>query len=92
VPHVARSACSRGCDAPRARCMAAWAARALASARAPQVALAGLLGGVPDESLVDSTTSTVRDARREECPGPGDEAVRRCGTTCARLGPLTAGS
>jgi len=52
--------------------MAAWAERALASARAPQVALAGPLGGVPDGSRVDSTTSTVGDARREECPGPGD--------------------
>lgn len=72
MPHVARSACSRGVDEPLARCMAAWAERALASARAPQVALAGPLGGVPDGSRVDSTTSTVGDARREECPGPGD--------------------
>jgi hypothetical protein len=75
VPHVARSAFSRWFDAPLERCMTALAARALAYARAPPVDLAGPLGGVQDWSSVDATTVTVRDARREECPGRGDYAA-----------------
>ena len=68
---MARSAFYRWFDEPLERCMPALADRALASARAQQVDLAGPLGGVTDWYLVDATTVTVRDALREACPGPG---------------------
>lgn len=55
--------------------MEALAERALAYARAPQVALAAPLGGVRDWSLVDSTTVRVRDALLEEVPGTGGYAA-----------------
>ena len=72
VPHVARSAFYRWFDEPLERFMEAVAERALAYARAPQVDLAGPLGGVQDWYIVDSTTIQVRDARLEEFPGTGD--------------------
>ena len=75
VPPVARSACYRWFDAPLERFMAALADRALAYARAPQVDRAGPLGGVTDWSIVDATTVTVREARREACPGTGGDAA-----------------
>jgi hypothetical protein len=71
VPPVGRSAVSRWCDAPLERFMAARADRALTSARTPPVELAGPLGGVTAGSMVEATTVTVRDARRQECPGTG---------------------
>jgi hypothetical protein len=80
VPPVARSAFDRWCDAPLERCMAALADRALAYARAPQVALAGPLGGVTDGYSVDATTVTVRAARREEFPGTGGYAAMKVHT------------
>jgi hypothetical protein len=80
VPHVARSAFYRWFDAPLAHFMAALADRALAYAQAPQVALSGLLAGVKDWSIVDSTTVKVRDARQDECPGPGDDAALKVHT------------
>jgi Transposase DDE domain len=55
--------------------MAALADRALAYARAPQVDLVGPLGEVTDWDLVDATTVRVREALREECPGPGSYAA-----------------
>ena len=72
---MARSAFYRWCDEPLEQCMTALADRALAYARAQQGALAGILGGVKDWSSVDSTTVTARDALRDECPGPGDDAA-----------------
>jgi hypothetical protein len=72
---VARSAFYRWFDEPREAFMTALADRALAYARAQQVELAGILGGVKDWDIVDSTTVTVRDALRDECPGTGDEAA-----------------
>jgi hypothetical protein len=75
VPRVARSACDRGFDAPLARCLAAWAARALADARAPPRALTGLRGGVTDGAIVDVTTVRVRAALPAEVPGPGASAA-----------------
>jgi putative transposase len=75
VPRVARSAFYRWFDEPRERFMAALAARALAYARAQQVDLSGILGGVKDWYIVDSTTITVRDALREEFPGTGAYAA-----------------
>jgi hypothetical protein len=55
--------------------MEALAQRGLAYAQAPQVDLSGPLCGVKDWYRVDSTTVTVRDARREEFPGTGDDAA-----------------
>jgi Transposase DDE domain len=75
VPHVARSAVSRGFDVPLEQCMAALAQRALAYARAQPVDRSGPRGRVQDGSIVDSTTVTVRDARRQACPGAGDDAA-----------------
>ena len=80
VPRVARSACSRWCDEPLERFMAALADRALAYARAQEVDLSGPLCGVKDWSIVDATTVTVRDALREECPGTGDAAAMKVHT------------
>jgi Transposase DDE domain len=75
VPPVARSAFYRWFDEPLARFLAALADQALAYARAQQVDLSGLLGVVKDWYIVDSTTVTVRDALREECPGAGAYAA-----------------
>jgi hypothetical protein len=75
VPPVARSAFYRWFDAPLERFMAALAERAVAYARAPQVELSGPLCGVKDWSSVESTTVRVRDALRQECPGPGEDAA-----------------
>lgn len=75
VPSVARSACYRWCDEPRARFMAALADRALAYASAQRVDLAGPLSGVKDWDRVDSTTGTVRNALRAEFSGTGEYAA-----------------
>jgi hypothetical protein len=80
VPHVARSACYRWFDEPWARGLGALAEPAWAYARAPQVDLAGPLGGVPDWYIVEATTVTVRDALREECPGTGGYAAMKVPT------------
>jgi hypothetical protein len=55
--------------------MGALADRALAYARAQQVDLTGMLGGVQDWDIVDSTTVRVRDALQDELPGAGDYAA-----------------
>jgi hypothetical protein len=75
VPRVARSAFYRWFDEPLEQFMAALADRALAYARAQQVDLAGILGGVKDWYIVDSTTVRVRDALQDECPGAGAYAA-----------------
>jgi putative transposase len=75
VPKVARSAFYRWFDEPLEHLMAALADRALAYARAQQVDLSGLLGGVKDWYIVDSTTVKVRDALRAEFPGTGKYAA-----------------
>jgi putative transposase len=80
VPRVARSAVYRWLDEPLEPFMTALADRALAYARAQQVDLAGLLGGVKDWSLVDATTVTVRDAWRDAFPGTGDSAALKVHT------------
>jgi putative transposase len=72
VPRGARSAFSRWCDAPLEQCMTALADRALAYARAQQIDLTGILGGVRDWYIVDSTTVRVRNALRDAFPGTGD--------------------
>jgi hypothetical protein len=72
VPSVARSAFDRWFDEPWEQFMATRADRALAYARAPQVDLTGILDGVKDWDLVDSTTIRVRDALRDEFPGAGE--------------------
>src|SRR5512133_2484471 len=75
VPRVARSAFYRWFDAPLEQFMTALADRALAYARAQQIDLTGILGGVKDWYIVDSTTVTIRDALRDEFPGTGDYAA-----------------
>jgi putative transposase len=75
VPHGARSACYRWFDGPLEQCMEALAQRALAYAQAQPVDLSGPLCGVKDWSIVDATTVTVRDPRREALPGTGDDAA-----------------
>ena len=77
VRHVTRAAFYRGFDAARERFLEALAHRALADARAPPVDLPDLLSGVQDCDMVESTTVTVRHARREEVPGPGDDAASK---------------
>ena len=72
VPRVARSAFYRGFDEPLEQFMAAPADHALAYARAQQVDLTGLLSGVKDWYIVDSTSVRVRDALQDEFPGAGD--------------------
>lgn len=75
VPRVARSAFYRWFDEPLDQFMGALADRALAYARAQQVDLTGILGGVKDWYIVDSTTVRVRDALRDEFPGAGTYAA-----------------
>jgi len=75
VPRVARSAFYRWFDEPLERFMTALADRALAYARAQQIDLTGILGGVKDWYIVDSTTVRVRDALQEEFPGTGAYAA-----------------
>jgi putative transposase len=75
VPKVARSAFYRWFDEPLEQFMAALADRALAYARAQQVDLTGILGGVKDWYIVDSTTVRVCDALRKEFPGAGEYAA-----------------
>jgi hypothetical protein len=75
VPRVTRSAFYRWFDEPLEQFMAALADRALAYARAQQVDLTGILGGVKDWYIVDSTTVRVHDALQDEFPGAGDYAA-----------------
>jgi hypothetical protein len=75
VPRVTRAAFYRWFDAPLEQCMAALAERALAYARAQEVDLPGVLSGVKDWYIVDSTTVRVRDALIEDFPGTGDYAA-----------------
>jgi putative transposase len=75
VPRVARAAFYRWFDEPLERFMAALAERALAYARGQQVDLTGILGGVKDWYIVDSTTVRVRAALQEEFPGTGESAA-----------------
>jgi DDE family transposase len=75
VPRVARSAFYRWFDEPLEQFMAILADRALTYARAQQVDLTGILDGVKDWYIVDSTTTRVRDALRDEFPGAGEYAA-----------------
>jgi DDE family transposase len=75
VPRVTRSAFYRWFDEPLERFMAALAERTLAYARTQQVDLTGILGGVKDWYIVDSTTVRVRDALQAEFPGAGTYAA-----------------
>jgi putative transposase len=75
APRVSRSAFYRWFDEPLEQFMAALADRALAYARTQQVDLPGVLGGVKDWYIVDSTTVTVHDALQEEFPGTGKYAA-----------------
>ena len=74
-PRLAPSAFARGFDEPLAPCRAALANRAWGYAGAQPVARTGLLGGGKEWDVGDSPTGHVRDAPRDECPGPGDDAA-----------------
>jgi Transposase DDE domain len=77
VPKVACSALYRWFDEPLEHFMAALADRALTYPRAQQVDLSGILGGVKDWYIVDSTTVRGCDALRAEFPGTGKYAARK---------------
>ena len=77
VPPVGRSAFSCWVAEPRARCLAALAARSLPAARAQQGERSGPRWGVPAWSLVEATPVRGRAPRRQACPGTGDEAARQ---------------
>jgi hypothetical protein len=65
--------------------MAALAERALAYARAQQVERSGPLCGVTDCDVVEATTVRGRDALHQECPGPGDAALKEAYSPVGRL-------
>jgi len=72
---VARSAGYRWFDAELDALMERLAERALAFARAEKVDLPGILGGVTDWLIVDSTTVRLSDDLIEEYPGAGTYAA-----------------
>jgi hypothetical protein len=71
VPRGARSAFSRWFDEPLERFLEALAERALASARAQPVDVAGPRWGVTEESIVASTPVPVRDPLKADVPETG---------------------
>ena len=74
-PKMARSALYRKFDEEYEALMEALAQNALEYARAQQVDLPGILSGVTDWRIVDSSTVKVRDAVKGELPGTGDYAA-----------------
>jgi putative transposase len=75
APRVARSSFYQRFDEAFEKLMGRLAERAMALALAEQVDLPGLLGGVRDWRIVDSSTVRVRDALKGELPGTGDYAA-----------------
>lgn len=75
APKVARSALYRKFDEAYEALMEALAQNALEYARAQQVDLPGILAGVTDWRIVDSSTVKVRDTVKGEFPGTGDYAA-----------------
>jgi hypothetical protein len=75
APRVARSALYRKFDDAYEALMEALAQNALDYARAQQVDLPGILAGVTDWRIVDSSTVKVRDIVKGEFPGTGDYAA-----------------
>jgi hypothetical protein len=90
VPRVARSAFYRWFDEPLERFMAALAERALAYARAQQVDLTGILGGVKDWYIVlrcgkvDKRLIMVSLAARGGAPWIPSSYGRAMATPCVR--------
>lgn len=72
---VTRSSWYQRFDESFERLMAKLAERALAKARAEAPDLPGVLGGVKDWLIVDSTTAKMRDALIAAWPGTGDYAA-----------------
>jgi hypothetical protein len=75
VPKIARSALYRRFDEEYEKLMEVLSENALAYARGQELDLPGLLSGVKDWLIVDSTTVKVRDAVKDELPGTGDYAA-----------------
>ena len=72
---LARSSWYQRFDESFERLMAKLSERALALARAQELDLPGILGGVTDWLIVDSTTAKMRDALKGNWPGTGDYAA-----------------
>ncbi len=72
---VARSAGYRWFDEALERLMATLSERAMAYARTMELDLPGILGGVSDWVIVDSTTVRICDDLIEQYPGTGDYAA-----------------
>jgi len=75
APKVARSALYRKFDEEFEMLMQVLAENALAYARRQELDLPGILGGLTDWLIVDSTTVKVRNAVKDELPGTGDYAA-----------------
>lgn len=72
---MARSGLYRKFDEEFEHLMEALAQHALEYARSQQVDLPGILAGVTDWRIVDSSTVKVSDTMKEELPGTGDYAA-----------------
>lgn len=75
APRVARSSFYQRFDESFERLMGRLAERAMELARLEKVDLPGILGGVKDWRIVDSSTVKVRDALKADLPGTGDYAA-----------------
>lgn len=74
-PKMARSALYRKFDEQYEKLMEVLAENALDYARSQQVDLPGILAGVFDWRIVDSSTVKVSDEVKDELPGTGDYAA-----------------
>jgi len=72
---VARSAGYRWFDEALAKLMERLSERAISMARAEELDLPGILGGVSDWVIADSTTVRIYDGLLETYPGTGDYAA-----------------
>jgi hypothetical protein len=75
APRMARSALYRKFDESYEALMEALAQNAQDYARAQEVDLPGILAGVTDWRIVDSSTVKVRDSVKADYPGTGDYAA-----------------
>ena len=76
-PPVARSAGYRWFDEAFARLMGRLSERAMSIARAEELDLPGILGGVSDWVIADSTTVRIYDGLVGTYPGTGDYAAMK---------------
>ena len=75
APKMARSALYRKFDEQYEKMMEVLAENALEYARSQEVDLPGILAGVTDWRVVDSSTVKVSDKVKDELPGTGDYAA-----------------